>query len=899
MKKSAHPYIYTLILALCTSCSVNKFIPENQYLLDEVKIVSDTKEVKPSLFNSYLRQNPNAKWFNMVKIPMYIYGASGTDSTKRVNRFFRKIGDAPVIYNADVAMKSKEEIEKAVRNMGYIGAKVTIHTEAKKNKLKLFYHIEAGRPYMIRHIAYNIDDLNISDCLQQDSAQSMLFPGMPFDVNVLDAERQRITRLLQNKGYYKFNKDFLVYQADTTRNTYLVDLTLKLLPYQRKKEDPPQKHRQYLVNSVNFIADSEMTPIRKGSFTGFDSLSYKGYNMYYKDKMFLRPKLLVDFNRIRPGEFYSERDVQNTYSALGRLRMLKYSNIRFKEVNVSDSTKLDAYIVMSKGQNKSVSFEIEGTNSAGDLGAAASISFQHRNVFKGSETFTMKVRGAYEAITGLGQDYVNDNYTEYGVESSLNFPEFMFPFLSSDFKRKIKATSEVGLKFTSQVRPEFSRMLASASWSYRWSDRKHIQHRLDLADINYVYMPSKSPDFQEYLDKMTANNSLLRASYENVLIVRMGYNFTYNSAGNTMMRTPTKSSYSLRVNFPEFMFPFLSSDFKRKIKATSEVGLKFTSQVRPEFSRMLASASWSYRWSDRKHIQHRLDLADINYVYMPSKSPDFQEYLDKMTANNSLLRASYENVLIVRMGYNFTYNSAGNTMMRTPTKSSYSLRVNVEEAGNLMYAASKLAHSTPKGDKGFVLANIPFAQYIKGDFDFAKNFMIDPRNSFVFHIGVGVAYPYGNSRALPFEKRYFSGGANSVRGWSVRSLGPGGYKGSSDGQMDFIKQSGDIKLDLNVEYRTHLFWKLNGAAFIDAGNIWTIRSDSEQEDGVFKFNKFYKQIAVAYGLGIRFDLDYLILRFDGGMKAINPMETGKGRYPITRPRFSRDFAFHFAVGYPF
>ena len=395
MKKSAHPYIYTLILALCTSCSVNKFIPENQYLLDEVKIVSDTKEVKPSLFNSYLRQNPNAKWFNMVKIPMYIYGASGTDSTKRVNRFFRKIGDAPVIYNADVAMKSKEEIEKAVRNMGYIGAKVTIHTEAKKNKLKLFYHIEAGRPYMIRHIAYNIDDLNISDCLQQDSAQSMLFPGMPFDVNVLDAERQRITRLLQNKGYYKFNKDFLVYQADTTRNTYLVDLTLKLLPYQRKKEDPPQKHRQYLVNSVNFIADSEMTPIRKGSFTGFDSLSYKGYNMYYKDKMFLRPKLLVDFNRIRPGEFYSERDVQNTYSALGRLRMLKYSNIRFKEVNVSDSTKLDAYIVMSKGQNKSVSFEIEGTNSAGDLGAAASISFQHRNVFKGSETFTMKVRGAY------------------------------------------------------------------------------------------------------------------------------------------------------------------------------------------------------------------------------------------------------------------------------------------------------------------------------------------------------------------------------------------------------------------------------------------------------------------------------------------------------------------------
>ena len=117
--------------------------------------------------------------------------------------------------------------------------------------------------------------------------------------------------------------------------------------------------------------------------------------------------------------------------------------------------------------------------------------------------------------------------------------------------------------------------------------------------------------------------------------------------------------------------------------------------------------------------------------------------------------------------------------------------------------------------------------------------------------------------------------------------------------MDFIKQSGDIKFDINLEYRTHLFWKLNGAAFIDAGNVWTIRNDVEQQDGLFKFNRFYRQIAASYGLGIRFDLDYLILRFDGGMKSINPMERRRDRYPVIRPKFSRDFAFHFAVGYPF
>ena len=125
--------------------------------------------------------------------------------------------------------------------------------------------------------------------------------------------------------------------------------------------------------------------------------------------------MLIDFNRIRPGELYNEQDVQNTYSNLGRLRALKYSNIRFREVDGMDSIQLDAYVFLAKNKNKSMTFEVEGTNSAGDLGAAASISFQHRNVFNGSESFMLKVRGAYEAITGLGgssQDYVNDNYVE-------------------------------------------------------------------------------------------------------------------------------------------------------------------------------------------------------------------------------------------------------------------------------------------------------------------------------------------------------------------------------------------------------------------------------------------------------------------------------------------------------
>ena len=200
----------------------------------------------------------------------------------------------------------------------------------------------------------------------------------------------------------------------------------------------------------------------------------------------------------------------------------------------------------------------------------------------------------------------------------------------------------------------------------------------------------------------------------------------------------------------------------------------------------------------------------------------------------------------------------------------------------------------------YTLFNIAFAQYVKADFDLSRSFLIDSNNQLVLHMGFGIAYPYGNSNVLPFEKRYFSGGANSVRGWSVRGLGPGKYT-ENDGRINFINQTGDMKLDLNAEYRTHLFWKLGGAFFIDAGNIWTLRDYKGQPGGQFRFNEFLSQLAASYGLGIRFNFDYFILRFDLGMKAVNPAyehDTDE-HYPLLHPKFSRDAAFHFAVGLPF
>lgn len=770
MRKGLLYTIFFYFVLSLTSCSATKFVPEGSYLLDEVKIHSDNKDIKPSDMKLYVRQNPNAKWFSTFKTQLYVYNLSGRDSTKRFNRFLRRLGDAPVIYNEADALRSQEEITKAVQNMGYMGASVKKSTKSKRKKLRLRYDITAGEPYIVRTLNYDIKDSVIKRYVNKDSLNSKLKSGMLFDVNILDGERQRITDNLLNNGYYKFNKDFITYTADTARGTHFVDLTLHVLLYRTHARDSAKNHYQYKINRINFITDYNILQSSAlSSVEVNDSIHYNGYPIYYKDKLYLRPKVLTDNIKFKTGDLYDERAVQKTYTSFGRLSALKYTNIRFFETQIGDSTMLNSYVMLTKSKHKSVSFELEGTNSAGDLGAAASVAFQHRNLFHGSESFMIKFRGAYEAISGLGAGYKNHNYTEYGVETSINFPNFLFPFLTSDFKSKIRATTEFGLQYNYQLRPEFSRTIASASWSYKWAEKQKVQHRIDLLDISYLYLPWISRQFEDDYINKDNNNYILRYNYENRLIVRMGYTYNYNSIGGQLI-------------------------------------------------------------------------------------------------NNTI------------------------------ASNSYSIRAGFESAGNILYGISKLVKMHKTENNEYAILGIPYAQYVKGDFDYAKNIVIDHRNSFAFHAGFGIAVPFGNAKVVPFEKRYFAGGANSVRGWSVRDLGPGSFEGDGN----FMNQSGDIKLDASIEYRSKLFWKFQGAAFIDAGNIWTIREYENQKGGVFKFNKFYKQIAVAYGLGLRLDLDFFVLRFDGGMKAINPVyDSGKKRYPIIHPDFSRDFAFHFAVGYPF
>lgn len=726
-----------IIVVTITACSASKFIPEGSYLLDDVKIKSDTKNIETSQLEPYIRQKGNSKWFSLFKVPLGTYALSGRDTTKWINRKLQALGEGPVLFDSLQAEQTCNDLSNVLHGMGYIKAQVDYALKReKKKKVKVIYNLHPGKRYHISSINYDIQDKNIDSVLKNKKFHSTnLRIGMPFMVSVLDNEREQITDFLNNNGYVNFHKDFISYSADTISGSTDIDITLHLHKFLSGNGEEETEHKQYTIGKINYHANGDF------------------------DKIPLRKSVLEENTIIEAGKLYNADELQKTYNRFGRLLIVKYTNIKFTER--PDSNILDCNIGISTNKINSISFQPEGTNTAGDLGAAASLTYENRNIFRGAETFSIKLRGAFEAITGL-EGYQNQDYEEYSLEAKLLFPRFVVPFLSKKFKKQSTAMSELTVSYNMQNRPEFHRRVFTASWRYRWNDISGKKsYKFDLIDLNYIYMP------------------------------------------------------------------WISTTFK-------------------------------------------------------------EEYLDDVNNRNSILRYNYEDLFIMKLGFGMSFNNGDEAY-----------KINVETSGNFLSGISHLLGSKRNEDNQYTLFNIAFAQYVKGDFDYTKIIMFDRNNSLALHAGLGIAYPYGNSKILPFEKRYFSGGANSVRGWSVRGLGPGKFKGTN-GAIDFINQTGDIKLDLNIELRSFLFWKVYGAAFIDAGNIWTIRAYEEQPGGQFRFKDFYKQIAVAYGLGIRFNFDFFILRFDMGMKAINPAyNSNNEHYAIFHPDFSRDFAFHFAVGLPF
>ena len=348
----------------------------------------------------------------------------------------------------------------------------------------------------------------------------------------------------------------------------------------------------------------------------------------------------------------------------------------------------------------------------------------------------------------------------------------------------------------------------------------------------------------------------------------------------------------------------------RAIEAKASTGLKFPNslaidlnynyQNRPEeYTRSIFGAGLQYQFRQRSlRLQHQFRFVDINYVYLPWISDAFR---DQFLQSTNILKYSYESHFIVGWGYSGNYSSFNS---RQPFRSYSNINYNVETAGNLMQGLAQICNFPTDEDGKYTLFNTRFAQFAKADVSFTYNQIFNESHRLVYHADFGVAVPYGNSQAVPFEKRYFAGGSNSVRGWTARSLGPGGYRGSGS-LIDFNNQSGDIRMNLSMEYRAKVWSIIELAAFLDAGNIWTIFDYETQPHGQFRWKEFYKQIALAYGVGLRLDFSIFVFRIDFGVKLYDPSrlyDQWAGTQWRTVPNglnWKEDMSFHFAIGYPF
>ncbi|MBL0310685.1 MAG: BamA/TamA family outer membrane protein [Bacteroidetes bacterium] len=357
----------------------------------------------------------------------------------------------------------------------------------------------------------------------------------------------------------------------------------------------------------------------------------------------------------------------------------------------------------------------------------------------------------------------------------------------------------------------------------------------------------------------------------------------------------------------KFLVPFLLKSKAHHLNPKTRLSVSYGFEHRFDFDTLANitflyqlhnfNFAFGYDWGDRR-FHHILNPLSVTFFLLPIRGAEFMRRLDL----NRFLKSSFEEQIILGPNYTFTY-----TNQKTNTDKAYMFfRGNIETAGNLLYAGFKLANLKSKDDSVYLIANRRFSQYFRIEGDWRNYFRANRHGLFAIRTFAGIGVPYGNSIALPFVKQYFVGGPNSLRGFLIRQIGPGGYAdasfnretGNDSSRVGFFNQTGDIKFELNAEFRFDIYKWLKAAVFLDAGNVWTLRKDN-RELGNFDITRAWKEFAVDAGLGLRLDFDFFVIRLDYGFPIRDPRRVDGKRWQFAQGYAFKKGQFQIAIGYPF
>ena len=770
--------LFFLVLLFISGCSVKKNLDKDQYLINKYKVSIEGKhpEISTSGLKTLISPDPNSK-FLFVRFKLWAFYKYQNKQTKFNTWLNKHFGEKPAIYNERTAINVTHKMNRYLNNIGFFNSSVNFKTNFKNKVVNITYVIKPAIPYRVTEISYDIPDTLVESFVNKKLNQTLIKKNDIYNAYTFDDERDRITEDLRNTGYYYFNRNYIQFIVDSNLMSHSMNVDLVINNVKKQDNNVPGKfteenHKRYFINNVTIIPEFDPSNTTKFDTVLHNINFWKDTNTYtyyflYNSKQHLLPSAFNSAIKIKPGEVYSAKKIQDTYRKLFNYKIIQTANISFDTIATKNDNDLNHYYLNSRIQlkdNKLNRFlaEVEGTNSSGDLGIRGNLSFFNKNIFKRAEVLRIRLKGGVEAQKVSNQSGEASglfNTFEAGIDGTIFFPRFLFPIKLDHFNQKYIPNTNLNFGYNYQRRPLYSRNITNLDIGYTWKAGKNINHILTPININYVNM-MPTPTFDSILENEP--NRKLREQYSDHSIVGLKYSYIFNNQNMNALR---------------------------------------------------------------------------HFIYF---------------------------------------------------------RADLETSGNLVYAFNSLAN-TPKSDSGYYeVFGVRYSQFIRLNFDFRHYYYFARKtNSFVWRVLLGAGIPYLNSDELPYEKGFYAGGANDMRGWLFKELGPGDYSGDSP-----YEKVGDIQIEGNLEYRFPIYSFFKGALFIDIGNIWTYKESESFPGGKFYFNKFVSQLAVDAGVGFRFDFKVLLFRIDLAAPMRNPGYPSGDRWRI-KYLHPTDIVWNFGIGYPF
>jgi len=441
-----------VIIIIVSSCNPTKYVREGETLLNNNHVIINKEGIKKSDVLPYIKQKPNKRIFG-AKFHLGLYNLSNIEKQKWPHNWLRNIGEEPSVFDPYATEKSKNQIKSYVASKGYFDGNVTDTIITEKRKTDVFYNIDLLPPYTIHNLYYEIADTTIRKLCYFDSVNCLIERGKPYDVDVLQAERSRFERFIKDNGFYAFSGDHIFFRVDSTVGNRQVDIHYGVKNFttvDHFNRTVLVPHSIFRVRNIYIYPDFVPKSALEGGeayLNSLDTINYGGYYFVTANKNpEIKYDLILQSLYLKPGVTFNVTNTERSQAHLLTLKVYRLVNIYYNEAKKTKDDReelmLDCNIQLTLLSQQSFKVELEGTNSEGDLGGALNLIYQHKNLFHGAELFSMKLKGAYEALTQ--QNSNKRNTQEYGFETSLRLPKFLLPFLEKEnFIKKYNPTLKI------------------------------------------------------------------------------------------------------------------------------------------------------------------------------------------------------------------------------------------------------------------------------------------------------------------------------------------------------------------------------------------------------------------------------------------------------------------------